>query len=107
MTQVEHLSPDNQQGVREVGDEGAVNAKAALRAVEAEIAPNTPESAGTHKFDQSDMRAGINIVLETIALKFDGWDTYDVWRSEAASLVRSFKHTPESAPAETQQGGAK
>lgn len=56
------------------------------------------ETAGERALSQAEVRAGINILLETIAAKFDGWATWDVWRSEAASLVRSFKHAPPPSP---------
>ncbi len=39
-----------------------------------------------------DIRWGINVLLEKIAEKFEGWDTYDIWRSDAAMVVRSFKN---------------
>lgn len=42
--------------------------------------------------DEAMIRAGINILLEKIAEKFEGWPTYDVWRSDAAMVVRGFKH---------------
>ena len=40
----------------------------------------------------NDMRWALNNLLETIAAKFDGWETADIRRSEAASTVRGFKH---------------
>lgn len=40
----------------------------------------------------SDVRWAVNVLLEKIAERFDGWETMDVWRSEAAATVRSFKH---------------
>ena len=56
------------------------------------------ETASERALGQAEVRAGINILLETIAAKFDGWATWDVWRSEAASLVRSFKPAPPPSP---------
>lgn len=41
---------------------------------------------------QRDTRWAVNVLLETIAAKFEGLDTWDIWRSDAASLVRGFKH---------------
>lgn len=40
----------------------------------------------------TDIRWAVNVLLEQIASKFEAWDTVDIWRSEAASTVRSFKH---------------
>jgi hypothetical protein len=39
-----------------------------------------------------DIRWAINVLLEKIAEKFEGWDTMDIWRSDAAMVVRSFKN---------------
>lgn len=36
---------------------------------------------------------GADHLLESIAKKFDAWETTDVWRSEASGLVRSYKQT--------------
>lgn len=33
----------------------------------------------------------INVLLEKIAEKFEGWETLDLWRSDAAATVRGFK----------------
>jgi hypothetical protein len=41
----------------------------------------------------SDIRWAVNVLLEKIAEKFEGWKTLDLWRSDAAATVRSFKHT--------------
>lgn len=43
-----------------------------------------------------DVRWGVNVLLETIAQKFEAWDTYDLWRSDAAATVRGFKHAAPS-----------
>lgn len=40
-----------------------------------------------------DARWAVNVLLETIAAKFEANDTWDIWRSDAATLVRSFKHS--------------
>ena len=55
-------------------------------------------SAGETKEDDrplsdAEIRAGINILLETIAKKFEAYDTLDIWRSDAADIVRSYKHS--------------
>lgn len=47
---------------------------------------------GLSKADEAGIRAAVNILLEKIAARFDEWETWDVWRSEAADLVRSYKH---------------
>lgn len=47
-----------------------------------------------------DGRWAINVLLETIAKKFEAYDTWDIWRSDAASLVRSFKHDLATRPAD-------
>lgn len=39
-----------------------------------------------------DVRWAVNVLLEKIAEKFEGWDTHDIWRSDAAMVVRGFKH---------------
>lgn len=40
----------------------------------------------------TDVRWAVNVLLEQVAAKFDTWDTWDLFRSEAAATVRSFKH---------------
>lgn len=40
-----------------------------------------------------DIRWAINVLLEKIAEKFEEWETMDIWRSDAAMVVRSFKNT--------------
>ncbi len=40
----------------------------------------------------SDIRWAVNVLLEKIAAKFEANDTMDIWRSDAAATVRSFKH---------------
>ncbi len=40
----------------------------------------------------NDIRWAVNVLLEKIAAKFEAWETFDLFRSEAASIVRSFKH---------------
>ncbi len=42
--------------------------------------------------DSGDVRWAVNVLLEKIAAKFEANDTYDIWRSDAAATVRSFKH---------------
>lgn len=42
--------------------------------------------------DHQDVRWAVNVLLEKIAEKFEGWETLDLWRSDAAGTVRSFKH---------------
>jgi hypothetical protein len=39
-----------------------------------------------------DVRWAVNYLLEQIAAKFEAWETFDLFRSEAAETVRSFKH---------------
>lgn len=39
-----------------------------------------------------DVRWAVNVLLEKIATKFEANETMDIWRSDAASTVRSFKH---------------
>jgi hypothetical protein len=39
-----------------------------------------------------DVRWAVNVLLEKIAAKFEALETMDLWRSEAAETVRSFKH---------------
>ena len=60
-----------------------------------------PASAGVSEIERltaerdaltQDARWAINVLLETIAKKFDDWSTWDIWKSEAAGTVRSFKH---------------
>jgi hypothetical protein len=48
--------------------------------------------------DETDVRWAVNVLLEKIAEKFEANETMDIWRSDAAALVRSFKHVlPEPA----------
>lgn len=42
--------------------------------------------------DETDIRWAVNVLLEKIAAKFEANETMDIWRSDAAALVRSFKH---------------
>lgn len=42
--------------------------------------------------DTDNIRWAVNVLLETIAAKFEANPTWDIWRSDAAALVRSFKH---------------
>ena len=67
---------------------------------EAELSAR-PASAGVGEIERltaerdvltQDARWAINVLLETIAKKFDDWSTWDIWKSEAAGTVRSFKH---------------
>jgi hypothetical protein len=46
--------------------------------------------------NESDIRFGINVLLEKIAEKFEGWETHDIWRSDAAMVARGFKHADRS-----------
>jgi hypothetical protein len=48
--------------------------------------------AAQGKIDPTDVKWGVNVLLETIAAKFEAWETFDLFRSEAAATVRSFKH---------------
>lgn len=51
---------------------------------------------------ERDIRWAINYLLEQIAKKFEAHETFDLWRWDAASIVRSFKHDlsrqPEAEP---------
>lgn len=42
---------------------------------------------------------GINTLLETIAKRFEDNDTIDLWKSDAAALVRSYKNETTATPA--------
>lgn len=53
--------------------------------------------------EERDIRWAVNVLLEQIAKKFEAHETLDLWRSDAASIVRSFKHDlaarqPEAEP---------
>lgn len=52
----------------------------------------------------NDVRWAVNVLLERIAEKFEANDTFDIWRSDAAATVRSFKHDLASPPAEGGNG---
>lgn len=73
--------------------------RAALHSPEIAAAETSPGPA----LNEAEIRAGINILLETIAAKLEANDTLDIWRSDAASLVRSYKHANVSM-AETSPG---
>lgn len=62
--------------------------KKADEIIAAGLASDEPPKA----LNETEIRAGINILLETIAKKFEANDTFDIWRSEAADMVRSYKH---------------
>lgn len=55
---------------------------------------------------QVDIRWAVNVILEKIAEKFDGWETLDIWKSDAAMVVRGFKHSSPS-PSVTEEQIAK
>jgi hypothetical protein len=63
------------------------------------------DAQGAFEYSDQDIRWGVNYLLEQIAAKFETWDTLDLFRSEAAATVRSFKHDlaaqPPAAPVET------
>jgi hypothetical protein len=42
--------------------------------------------------EQRDIRWGVNVLLEKIAKNLESWETMDIWRSDAAMVVRGFKH---------------
>ncbi len=44
----------------------------------------------------TNVRWAVNVLLEKIAEKFEGWDTMDIWRSDAAMIVRGFKNSDAS-----------
>jgi hypothetical protein len=73
--------------VREIGDALRGNAQSP-RPADTELQPEYAQEA----LDTTDVRWAVNVLLEKIAEKFDAWDTYDLFRSEASSTVRSFKH---------------
>lgn len=54
--------------------------------------------AATPQSDVQDIRWAVNYLLEQIAGKLSDWPTHDIWRSDAADLVRSFKHDLPQAP---------
>lgn len=56
-------------------------------AAERKLADLSRSSAGNE-----DVRWAVNYLLEQIAAKFEAWETFDLFRSEAAATVRSFKH---------------
>lgn len=47
---------------------------------------------------KEDVRWAVSYLLEKIARKFDGWETHDIWRSDAALVVRGFKHDAKPLP---------
>lgn len=62
-------------------------------------------TGGSQALREADVRWAVNVLLEKIAEKFEAWDTWDLWRSEAASTVRSFKH--DLAALDADKDGAK
>ena len=56
------------------------------------IVPYAAPPPSTPQVREADIRWAVNVLLEQIAAKFETWDTSDIWRSEAASTVRGFKH---------------
>lgn len=42
--------------------------------------------------DETDIRWAVNVLLEKIAAEFEANETMDIWRSDAAALVRKYKH---------------
>jgi hypothetical protein len=75
------------------------------RMLEAKMAPVMIPLSKPQTSEVTDVRWAVNVLLERIAEKFDGWETQDLWRSDAAATVRSFKHDlsslvsrPESHP---------
>lgn len=78
-------------------DETLANVISRGRAVVSKV-----EVAGEHRQQDrpevTDTRWAVNVLLETIAAKFEANPTFDLWRSDAAALVRSFKHDLSKAP---------
>lgn len=60
--------------------------------VERNAAPLPAGEAAGEPITATDVRWAVNYLLETIAKKFEANDTWDIWRSDAAELVRSHKH---------------
>jgi len=54
--------------------------------------------------EDADVRWAVNVLLEKIAEKFEGWDTFDLFRPEAAAIVRSFKYDIAAPPASPLRG---
>lgn len=52
----------------------------------------------------SDIPWAVNYLLEQIAAKFEAWETFDLFRSEAAATVRSFKHDLSSSVTRPHRG---
>lgn len=64
-----------------------IDCEAAMASLVDQWNTRAPSTAEVH-----DIRWAVNVLLEQIAAKFDTWSTMDVWRSDAAQLVRGFKH---------------
>lgn len=63
------------------------------------LAPNEPNNQpNLPNGNAADVRWAVNVLLEKIAESFEGWETMDLWRSEAAATVRSFKHDLTKSP---------
>ena len=78
----------------------------AIEAGETALSSSDPEGGARGERDGgNDVRWAVNYLLEQIAAKFEAWDTMDLWRSDAASLVRSFKHDLTRTPSAGHDAG--
>jgi hypothetical protein len=55
-------------------------------------ASNEAPASDIPSAETADIRWAVNVLLEKIAAKFETNETLDIWRSDAAATVRSFKH---------------
>ena len=72
-------------------DKLAEQLQIASNSFEAVIAENKRLNAEIELL-RGEIQWAVNVLLEKIAAKFEANDTWDIWKSDAAALVRSFKH---------------
>jgi hypothetical protein len=83
---------------------GGDNAYQACLTIEGIIAGLSATLSALPETGERDVRWAVNVLLEKIAEKFEGWETFDIWRSDAAMVVRGFKH--DTAPLRPSPDGA-
>lgn len=98
---------EGEDGKRYFTDDGTVDASDAVTAINGLIFTierrerqlPAGDAAGA-PISATDVRWAVNYLLETIAKEFEANDTWDIWRSDAAALVRSHKHADVPLPTE-------
>lgn len=66
--------------------------------------PQAQEDRPEDRPDTNDIRWAVNVLLDKIAAKFEAHETWDIWKSQAADIVRGFKHANVAPPQASESG---